>query len=178
MRSLPETYAEFSELLIELRTASNRRELIDLLNRGKIDWQTGIAERLTRLILDTVNILLDRMSEALRQDIQSMGGVHDGLGRCLVNARHWFTDMYLLANLQFLSAETSTRLREQIQDVANKTQAELEKLATRSDHTGKLLFQVRQNAVNKNYQTSPEAEKPSGAESINPGTGRRNIILP
>lgn len=172
----PITYGDWIRYLDLLKTGDNDDLMIQALEHGKLEWQTGVAERITRAISDVLDARLKRISDALQREMNH-AREEATLVRALSGARHSLAVLIHLANLPALPNDVRATYTGIIAGYVERVQSSLEASAQR-DRTGKLLNLLRKNSLTRfpeitsQQPLQPESDQPPGS-----GGGKRRVIL-
>ena len=84
----PESYAEWADVLDALASRRNDAEVLSAMQAGTLPWQSGVAERFARRLIDTVN---GRMNAATDQFQKSMSR----------SRGHYFYNLVFMPTIRF-----------------------------------------------------------------------------
>ncbi len=145
----PHTYSEWSNLLSEFKEKRNDDEVIAAMKAGTIEWQSGVAERFSKKLIDAVNYRMNKATDKFQTDLSRAGGQESAVIQAILGLRK---ELALLSDAIFLPAIPETQrqqYRNLVLEQANNIQKSLEDSA-KNDRTGKLSSIVRNHKVNDN----------------------------
>ena len=143
----PQTYAEWSALLERFQRREKDEETLDAMRRGTVAWQSGVAERFSRKLIDAVNARMNAASDRFQRDLSHARG-HDGeVVRALLALRREMSLLYDAVSLPALPERERTQYAALVREQADNMQKSLEDSA-RKDRSGKMASLVRNNKVN------------------------------
>lgn len=141
----PHIYAEWARLLDSLANGLDDAATVDLMQRGTLEWQTGVAERFTRKLADTVNARMnaavDRFQKTYRQ------GGESGLVQALLALRKELSFLAKAVDLPALPDKERQEFISLVQEQADNIQESLDDSA-KKDRTGKMGSIVRGHRIN------------------------------
>ncbi|MCD7784755.1 MAG: hypothetical protein LUH18_04135 [Oscillospiraceae bacterium] len=143
----PHTYAEWSAILDKFKDRIDDDETVEAMQKGTIEWQTGVAERFTKKLADTVNYRMNSATDRFQRDISRSHGQEGAIVQALLSIRKELRLLLNAVSLPAIPEDYRKRYRQLIIDHANEIQSNLENSA-RSDRTGKLSSVIRNNRVN------------------------------
>ena len=146
MLNVPKTYPEWNQLLTKLKNKTDDREVLFAMQRGTLEWQSGVAERFTNKLVDAINSRMNDASDKFQKTMGRPGGDSQVI-MALDGLRKEYYFLCQCVDLPCLPPDIKKQYIGLIVDQANKTQESLEDSARR-DRTGRLRFLVKQHAVN------------------------------
>lgn len=171
----PETYAEWLPLLDRFRDGDD--SVMELLQRGSIDWTAIVAERWTKQLTSCLITRLQQVNRTLQRDLDRSRGDSFGVSHALLAARRALVPLRQLGAMPSLPPQLADHLQAEIARFAAERQATLERSAAaiRSDG-GRLLKVLRDTPLT----AAPEPPPRPALELDEPATGaarRRRILL-
>lgn len=140
----PMIYSEWVDILNILKNRTNDEEVLEVMKKGTIEWQSGVAERLTKRLINIVN---ERMQYAIDK-YQSVKYYDErGFIQSLLNLRKELKFLSEVLNIAIIPEKDREQYRDLVVNQANIIQNSLEKSA-KNDHSGKLLSIVKNHRVN------------------------------
>ena len=143
----PKTYAEWVGILDILKDKSDDENVLLAMKQGTIEWQSGVAERFSRKIVDTINQRMNMATDKFQKEMSRAGGQERVIVQALLGLRK---EMRFLADAIYIDAipqETREHYRKLVTEQADNIQKSLEDSA-KMDRTGRLASIVRNNRVN------------------------------
>ena len=138
-------YSEWVDILNILKNRTNDEEVLEVMKKGTIEWQSGVAERLTKRLINIVN---ERMQYAIDK-YQSVKYYDErGFIQSLLNLRKELKFLSEVLNIAIIPEKDREQYRDLVVNQANIIQNSLEESA-KNDHSGKLLSIVKNHRVNK-----------------------------
>ena len=71
MNKAPKIYADWIKVFDILKSGEDDEVILPLMHEGEIVWQSGVAERFLRKLVDTVNFRLDKAIGNFQKSHQS-----------------------------------------------------------------------------------------------------------
>ena len=140
----PMIYSEWVDILNILKNRTNDEEVLEVMKKGTIEWQSGVAERLTKRLINIVN---ERMQYAIDK-YQSVKYYDErGFIQSLLNLRKELIFLSEVLNIAIIPEKDREQYRDLVVNQANIIQNSLEESA-KNDHSGKLLSIVKNHRVN------------------------------
>lgn len=143
----PHTYAEWSGILDQLKEKRDDETLLQVMQEGTIEWQTGVAERFSKKLIAVVNYRLNAATDRFQRDISHAQGQERVIVQALLALRRELSFLSRVINLPALPEKDREQYHQLVISQANSIQKSLEDSA-RKDRSGKLSSLVRNNRVN------------------------------
>ena len=143
----PQTYAEWSALLERFQRREKDEETLDAMRRGTVAWQSGVAERFSKKLIDAVNARMNAASDRFQRDLSHARGSDGEVVRALLALRREMSFLYSAVSLPTLPERERTQYAALVREQADNMQKSLEDSA-RTDRSGKMASLVRNNKVN------------------------------
>ena len=147
MMQAPHTYAEWVKVLDLFRARQDDREVLAAMQQGSLEWQSGVADRFSKRLVDAVNARMNTASDKFQRDMSNARGAEGAIVQALLSLRK---EMALLAQAVVIPSLPEEYRRQYVQlvlDQANHMQDSLEDSA-KKDRSGKLSSIVRNHRVN------------------------------
>ena len=144
----PSTYAEWNEVLDHLRDAVDDEGTLTAMRSGAIEWQTGVAERFTKKLVDVVNHRLNLATAKFQTALQRSNGEERIIVQAIVSLRRELRFLSKAVNLPAIPEEYRRQYLNLMTEQAERIQESLEKSA-KKDRTGKLSSIIRSNRVDR-----------------------------
>ncbi len=143
----PHTYAEWNEVLKEYKAKGNDADVLQAMQQGTIEWQSGVAERFSRKLLEATNARLNAASDKFQRDMTHSRGSEGGLVQALLDMRKELAFLARAVNIPAVPEEQRKQFVQIVLDQANQIQSSLEDTA-KQDYSGKLSSIIRNHRVN------------------------------
>ena len=131
MITTPHTYSEWVTVLTVLKNKTDDEEVIKKMKAGTVEWQSGVAERFSKRLIDAVNTRMNAASDKFQIDLSRAHGQEGAIVQAILALPDKERQYYL--NL--------------VLEQANNMQKSLEDSA-KHDRSGKLSSIVRNHKVN------------------------------
>ena len=143
MNKAPKIYADWIKVFDVLKSGEDDEAILPLMQEGEIVWQSGVAERFLRKLVDTVNFRLNKAIDSFQKSRQSD---ENEIVQSLMQLRRELQFMLRVVNINAIPVKEKTELRNMIINQSNSIQESLEKSAE-SDRSGKLSSIIKNNKV-------------------------------
>ena len=143
MNKAPKIYADWIKAFNILKSGEDDEAILPLMQEGEIVWQSGVAERFLRKLVDTVNFRLDKAIDNFQKSHRSD---ENEIIQSLMQLRRELQFMLKVVDINAIPVKEKTELRNMIINQSNSIQESLEKSAE-SDRTGKLSSIIKNNKV-------------------------------
>ena len=143
MDKAPKIYADWIKVFDILKSGENDEVILPLMQEGEIVWQSGVAERFLRKLVDTVNFRLDKAIDNFQKSHQSD---ENEIIQSLMQLRRELQFMLKVVDINTIPVKEKTELRNMIINQSTSIQESLEK-SSESDRSGKLSSIIKNNKV-------------------------------
>ena len=143
MNKAPKIYADWVKVFNILKSGEDDENILALMQEGEIVWQSGVAERFLRKLVDTVNFRLNKAIDSFQKSRQSD---ENEIVQSLMQLRRELQFMLKVVDINAVPVKEKMELRNMIINQSNSIQESLEKSAE-SDRTGKLSSIIKNNKV-------------------------------
>ena len=143
MNKAPKIYADWIKVFNTLKSGENDETILPLMQEGEIVWQSGVAERFLRKLVDTVNFRLNKAIDNFQKSRQSD---ENEIVQSLMQLRRELQFMLKVVDINAIPVKEKTELRNMIINQSNSIQESLEK-SSESDRSGKLSSIIKNNKV-------------------------------
>lgn len=143
----PHTYAEWVALLDTLKNKTDDEATLQAMQSGTIEWQSGVAERFSKRLIDTVNYRMNAATDKFQKEMSRSQGQERAIVQALLTLRKELCFLSKAINLPALPDRDRQRYYQLVISQANSIQSSLEDSA-KKDRSGKLASIVRNNRVN------------------------------
>ena len=143
----PQTYAEWVTVLDMLKNKTDDEAVLDAMLKGTIEWQTGVAERFAKKLIDVINFRMNAASDKFQKEMNRAYGQERAIVQALLALRKEMCFLSKAINLPVIPEKDRNQYHQLVISQANSMQSSLEDSA-KKDRTGKLASIVRNNRVN------------------------------
>ena len=147
MIAAPHTYSEWVSVLEIFKAKSNDFEVLTAMKNGTVEWQSGVAERFSKRLIDSVNYRMNIASDKFQKDMSRAYGSEGAIVQALLALRKEMAFLIQAINLPALPEKNRQQYIQLVLDQANNVQKSLEDSA-KKDRSGKLSSIVRNHKVN------------------------------
>ena len=144
----PHTYAEWAPVLDMLKNKTNDEDVLQAMLQGTVEWQSGVAERFAKKLIDAVNYRMNCATDKFQKDYLRARGHERAVVQALLALRREFRFLAQAINLPALPEKDRAHYYQLVISHADSVQSSLEDSAAKSDRSGKLSSIVRNNKVN------------------------------
>lgn len=145
--SPPHTYSEWVAVLDMLKAKTDDEAVLNAMLQGTLEWQSGVAERFARKLVDTINYRMNCASDKFQKEMNRAYGQERAIVQALLALRKEMSFLAKAINLPVIPEKDRNQYYQLVVEQANNMQSSLEDSA-RKDRTGKLSSIVRNNRVN------------------------------
>ena len=143
MNKAPKIYADWIKVFDILKSGEDDEAILPLMQEGEIIWQSGVAERFLRKLVDTVNFRLNKAIDSFQKSRQSD---ENEIVQSLMQLRRELQFMLKVVDINVVPVKEKMELRNMIINQSNSIQESLEK-SSESDRSGKLSSIIKNNKV-------------------------------
>ena len=143
MNKAPKIYADWVKVFNILKSGEDDENILALMQEGEIVWQSGVAERFLRKLVDTVNFRLNKAIDSFQKSRQSD---ENEIVQSLMQLRRELQFMLRVVDINAVPVKEKMELRNMIINQSNSIQESLEK-SSESDRSGKLSSIIKNNKV-------------------------------
>ena len=143
MNKAPKIYADWIKVFDILKSGEDDEAILPLMQEGEIVWQSGVAERFLRKLVDTVNFRLNKAIDSFQKSRQSD---ENEIVQSLMQLRRELQFMLRVVDINAVPVKEKMELRNVIINQSNSIQESLEK-SSESDRSGKLSSIIKNNKV-------------------------------
>lgn len=145
--SSPSTYAQWMSVIDNFKNKVDDESTLATMQRGTIEWQTGVAERFSKKLIDAVNYRLNAATDKFQKDMSRSRGQEAYIVQALLSLRKELIFLSKSVDLPVIPETDRKHYKKLIMDQANTIQASLEDSA-KTDRSGKLSSIIRNHRVN------------------------------
>ena len=117
------------------------------MQRGTIEWQSGVAERFAKKLIDVINYRMNAASDKFQKEMTRSNGQERAIVQALLALRKEMCFLSKAINLPAIPEKDRQQYHQLVISQANSMQTSLEDSA-KKDRSGKLASIVRNNKVN------------------------------
>ena len=143
MDKAPKIYADWIKAFDVLKSGEDDEAILPLMQEGEIVWQSGVAERFIRKLVDTVNFRLDKAIDNFQKSHRSD---ENEIIQSLMQLRRELQFMLKVVDINAVPVKEKTELHNMIINQSTSIQESLEK-SSESDRSGKLSSIIKNNKV-------------------------------
>ena len=143
MDKAPKIYADWIKVFDVLKSGEDDEAILPLIQEGEIVWQSGVAERFLRKLVDTINFRLNKATDAFQRSHQTD---ENEIVQSLMQLRRELQFMLKVVDINAIPVKEKTELRNMIINQSTSIQESLEK-SSESDRSGKLSSIIKNNKV-------------------------------
>ena len=143
----PHTYSEWVAVLDMLKAKSDDEAVLEAMLQGTIEWQSGVAERFAKKLVDVINFRMNSASDKFQKEMGRAYGQERAIVQALLALRKEMCFLSKAINLPAIPEKDRNQYHQLVISQANSMQSSLEDSA-KKDRTGKLASIVRNNRVN------------------------------
>ena len=143
MDKAPKIYADWIKVFNVLKSGEDDEAILPLMQEGEIVWQSGVAERFLRKLVDTINFRLNKATDAFQRSHQTD---ENEIVQSLMQLRRELQFMLKVVDINAIPVKEKTELHNMIINQSNSIQESLEK-SSESDRSGKLSSIIKNNKV-------------------------------
>lgn len=147
MIPVPHTYSEWTKVIDIFKEKQNDAEVLIAMKSGTLEWQSGVADRFSKRMIDAVNTRMNIASDKLQNNLNHSRGAEGAIVQALLGLRKEMSFLAQAVNIQAFPEEHRKQYLQLVIDQANKMQQSLEDSA-KKDRTGKMGSIVRNHKVN------------------------------
>ena len=143
--SPPRTYAAWSECLDLLCKADNDERVLEAMQKGTSDFQSGAVQHLARRLNEVFNARLQQGHDRFNRQLGQSQDIAT-LSRALLDFRRQLTFLHRVATVTAFPATIQKHLGEMLDKAAQSTQESLEESA-KLDRSGETMQCVRRHSL-------------------------------
>ena len=143
----PKTYSDWVAVLDMLKTKSDDEAVLSAMQKGTIEWQSGVAERFAKKLIDVINYRMNAASDKFQKEMSRSNGQERAIVQALLAFRKELCFLSKAINLPAIPDKDRQQYYQLVINQANSVQSSLEDSA-KKDRSGKLASIVRKNKEN------------------------------
>lgn len=143
----PHTYSDWVAVLDILKNKTDDQEVLAAMQKGTVEWQSGVAERFSKKLIDTINYRMNSATDKFQKEMSRSQGQERVIVQALLALRKELSFLLKAIDLPALPDKDRNHYCQLVISQADSIQKSLEDSA-KQDRTGKLSSIVRNNRVN------------------------------
>lgn len=143
----PRTYSDWVAVLNMLKTKSDDEAVLSAMQKGTLEWQSGVAERFAKKLIDVINYRMNSATDKFQKEMSRSNGQERAIVQALLALRKELCFLSKAINLPAIPDKDRQHYYQLVISQANSVQSSLEDSA-KKDRSGKLASIVRNNKVN------------------------------
>ena len=143
----PSTYFEWASVLDMLEEKKDDDAVLEAMLQGTLEWQSGVAERFTKKLIDVINHRMNTATDKFQKDMSRAYGEERVIVQALIALRKEMIFLAKAVDLPAIPEKDRNQYRQLVIGQADSMQSSLEDSA-KKDRTGKLSSIIRKNKVN------------------------------
>ena len=143
MNKAPKIYADWVKVFNILKSGEDDENILALMQEGIVVWQSGVAERFLKRLVEAVNFRLNKATDNFQKSRQTD---ENEIIQSLMQLRRELQFILKVVDINTIPVKEKMELRNMIINQSNSIQESLEKSAE-SDRTGKLSSIIKNNKV-------------------------------
>lgn len=147
MLNTPHTYSEWVTVLTIFKNKTDDNEVIRVMEAGTLEWQSGVAERFAKKLIEAVNSRMNDASDKFQLDLSRAHGQEGAIIQAILALRKEMLFLARAINLPTLPDKERQYYLNLVIEQANNMQKALEDSA-KSDRSGKLSSIIRNHKIN------------------------------
>ncbi len=147
MIEAPHTYSEWVNVLTIFKNKTNDEDVLRAMKAGTIEWQSGVAERFSQKLIDSVNARMNAASDKFQLELSRAYGSEGAIVQAILALRKEMAFLSKAIDLAVLPEKDRQYYVNLVFEQANSMQKSLEDSA-KNDRSGKLSSIIRNHKVN------------------------------
>ncbi len=147
MIPVPHTYSEWTKIIDIFKDKQNDTEVLIAMKSGTLEWQSGVADRFSKRMVEAVNARMNSASDKFQRNLNNARGSEGSIVQALLAVRKEMSFLSQAVNIQAFPEEHRKQYMQLVIDQANKMQQSLEDSAKR-DRSGKMASIIRNHKIN------------------------------
>ncbi|NBH98310.1 hypothetical protein D7Y41_00260 [Anaerotruncus sp. 1XD22-93] len=142
----PHTYSEWTKVLDIFKAKEDDTGILSVMKEGTLEWQSGVAERFSKRLVEAVNTRMNAASDKFQRDMNYARGEEGAIVQALLALRKELAFLVQAMDIPALPEEYRKQYIQLVSDQAKNVQISLEDSA-RKDRSGKMSSIVRNHRV-------------------------------
>lgn len=152
MVKTPTTYAEWLNCFDRFRDEQFEEEVIVAMKNGTIEWQSGVAERFTKSLFDLIDYKIEFIMKSMNMKFSKQLKSKLEIENALLHTRRSLKKLLIFSSMESIPKDLRKKIKKYIEDTADTIQSAILDSVER-DRIGEMVVLVKNNAVNKLYDT-------------------------
>lgn len=144
---VPHIYSEWADILEVFKSKTCDEDVLQAMRQGTIEWQSGVAERFARKLIDAVNYRMNNASDRFQTEMGRAKGEERAIVQALLALRKEMRFLSQAIDIPVIPENDRRQYCQLVINQADSMQKALEDSA-KKDRSGKLASIVRNNKVN------------------------------
>lgn len=106
----PHTYSEWVSVLDIFKAKSNDSEVLTAMKNGTVEWQSGVAERFSKRLIDSVNYRMNTASDKFQKEMSRAYGSEGAIVQALLALRKEMSFLVQAIDLPALPEKTANSI--------------------------------------------------------------------
>ena len=132
----PHIYSEWVTVLDMLKDKVDDEAVLNAMQQGTVEWQTGVAERFSKKLVDVINYRMNQASDRFQREISRAYGQERAIVQALLTLRKEMCFLSKAINLPAIPEKDRRQYHQLVIEQANSMQNSLEDSA-KKDRTGR-----------------------------------------
>ncbi len=146
MMPTPHTYSEWTKVLDIFKAKEDDTGILSVMKEGTLEWQSGVAERFSKRLVEAVNTRMNAASDKFQRDMNYARGEEGAIVQALLALRKELAFLVQAMDIPALPEEYRKQYIQLVSDQAKNVQISLEDSA-KKDRSGKMSSIVRNHRV-------------------------------
>ena len=146
MMPTPHTYSDWTKVLDIFKAKEDDTGILSVMKEGTLEWQSGVAERFSKRLVEAVNTRMNAASDKFQRDMNYARGEEGAIVQALLALRKELAFLVQAMDIPALPEEYRKQYIQLVSDQAKNVQISLEDSA-RKDRSGKMSSIVRNHRV-------------------------------
>lgn len=147
MIAAPHTYSDWAKILDLFKAKQNDTDILSAMQSGTLEWQSGVADRFSKRLVEAVNLRMNMASDKFQRDLNNARGAEGAIVQALLSLRREMAFLTKAVNIPALPEEYRRQYVQLVVSQADKMQSSLEDSA-KKDRSGKMSSIIRNHRVN------------------------------
>ena len=147
MIAAPHTYSDWAKILDLFKAKQNDTDILSAMQSGTLEWQSGVADRFSKRLVEAVNLRMNMASDKFQRDLNNARGAEGAIVQALLSLRREMAFLTKAVNIPALPEEYRRQYVQLVVSQADKMQRSLEDSA-KKDRSGKMSSIIRNHRVN------------------------------
>ena len=105
MIPVPYTYSDWAKVLDILKSKQDDADVLAAMQKGTLEWQSGVADRFSIRLADAVNTRMNSASDRFQRDLSNARGSEGAIVQALLSLRKEMAFLVKAVNIPALPEE-------------------------------------------------------------------------